>query len=46
MEIPQHTCLRCGYEWYPKPQRDGTLLKPKTCPKCHSAWWDRPRRTK
>jgi len=34
-EIKLLTCLKCGWEWYPRyPQ------KPAVCPKCKSHAWD------
>lgn len=43
IHLPRLKCLRCGYEWIPRRERE-----PKVCPnpKCKSPYWDRPRRQK
>ena len=43
VNVEQVECLRCGWKWYPKVQRDGTIRVPKLCAKCHSPYYDRPR---
>jgi len=37
--IQQWTCLRCGYQWWPR-----SPGKPMACAKCKSFYWNRPRR--
>jgi len=32
------TCLKCGYEWYPKISDTGSVKDPKLCPSCHQNW--------
>ena len=40
-QLPQHTCLRCGWVW--TPYKDG---RPIRCPNppCRSPYWDKPRK--
>ncbi|KKN58818.1 hypothetical protein LCGC14_0548240 [marine sediment metagenome] len=40
--IKKQKCLRCKYEWYPKP-KDGKVNRPRVCPKCKSPYWDIPK---
>ncbi len=44
--ISRLRCLRCGYSWYPRPQKDGTIVMPTVCPnsKCKSPYWDKMRK--
>lgn len=52
MGIEKQTCLRCGYEFVPSPDRNPEapylivgMKLPKTCPnpKCKSPYWNKPR---
>ena len=38
IQIPELTCLKCGYKWHPRG------IKIYLCPKCHSYKWDEPKR--
>lgn len=38
--LEKKRCLRCGYEWFPRP----TNLNPRQCPSCKSALWDIPKK--
>ena len=35
MNLPTLKCLRCGYEWVPRPLND-----PRHCPKCSFHHWN------
>ena len=37
VEREQATCLRCGYQWFPR------AAHPVKCPNCRSLSWDKPR---
>ena len=50
--IKKQTCLRCGYDFVPSPERAPNvpymivgMKLPKTCPnpKCKSPYWNKPR---
>ena len=34
IQMPELTCLKCGYKWHPRGS------KVYLCPKCHSYKWD------
>ena len=44
VEIKQLTCMRCGYQWYPR-VIDGEVKIPDTCPQkeCRSPYWNKKR---
>lgn len=35
--MPEHQCLKCGYEWL------SHLERPKACPGCKNYKWDEPK---
>jgi len=55
LSIEKQICLRCGYEFFPSPERDPKerskiigIILPKTCPDyaCRSPYWMKPRQVK
>ena len=52
-KIEKNTCLRCGYEFFPTPERFSDdrrkisgIHETKTCPDCRSPYWNKPRQVK
>lgn len=41
MNLPTHSCKRCGHKWHPR-----TDKMAKNCPKCNSPYWNRERESK